>query len=122
MPHTLSVSPDGAYIVLKVVGNITRQSALAQNLEAHALGRELGIDKYLVDATEARNVDSPVDDYEFAQDDMKGPGLSRTARVAILVDPGDRSHDFVETVTRNAGLDVTIFRDRAAAESHLRGG
>ena len=122
MPYTLSVSPDGAFIEMKIVGTIARESALEQNRAAHALGQETGIDAYLVDATEARNVDSPVDDYEFAHDDMTAPPFSRTARVAVLVSPGDRSHDFVETVLRNAGLDVTLFVDRAVAEAHLRAG
>jgi hypothetical protein len=39
--------------------------------------------------------------------------------VALLVDPEDHSHDFVETVGRNAGLNVTLFRDRDAAKQYL---
>ena len=41
------------------------------------------------------------------------------ARVALLVSPGDHSHDFVETAARNAYLDVTLFRDKDAAVRHL---
>jgi len=118
--YTLSVATDRAFIVVKVEGDISRESALEQNRAAHALGRELGIDAYFVDATGSRNIDSPVDDYELAHDDMKAPPFSRTARVAILVSPGDHSHDFIQTVMRNAGLDVTLFTDRAEAEAHLR--
>jgi hypothetical protein len=40
-------------------------------------------------------------------------------RVAVLVRPEDHSHDFAETVTKNAGQDITIFRDREAAINHL---
>jgi hypothetical protein len=41
--------------------------------------------------------------------------LDRAARVAILVRPDDISHNFVETVSRNAGYNVRVFRERKAA-------
>jgi hypothetical protein len=58
MPYTLSVSEDGSYILLKVKGEITRESSMVQNLDVHTLGRRLGINRYLVDLTEARNVET----------------------------------------------------------------
>jgi hypothetical protein len=36
-------------------------------------------------------------------------------RPAILVDPHDNSHDFVDTFTQNAGYGVRVFDDEAAA-------
>ena len=51
LDYTITPSPDGAYITLKIVGDITRKSAMGLNLEAHAIGRELHINRYLVDAT-----------------------------------------------------------------------
>lgn len=119
---TNTVSPDGKYIIQKIVGEINAELALDFNRETHAIGRRLGIGHYLVDATECRNTDSPIDDYNFAYSDMPDdPSVDRFAVVALLVDPKDHSHDFVETVCRNAGLDVTIFRDRDAAVRHLAG-
>lgn len=41
--------------------------------------------------------------------------------VALLVSPDDHSHDFIETVARNAGLNVTIFTDLQAAKAYLTG-
>lgn len=70
--------------------------------------------------TESRNVDTISRIYEFAYEDMKTPeGIDKNARVALLVSPEDHSHDFVETVARNTGMDVTLFRDREAAINHL---
>ena len=90
------------------------------NLQAHALGKKLGINRYLVDVTEARNVDNTFEKYNFAYKDMKQePAIDKAARVAILVSPGDHSHDFIETVTRNIGLDVTLFTDRQKAIEYL---
>lgn len=119
MTYTIRKSRDGKYIHLKVKGPTTRESAMAHNIEAHALGRKLGINRYLVDLTESRNVESVIDNYEFAYKDMKTPQVDPAARVAVLVSPGDHSHDFIETVARNAGLDMTLFTNQEQARRHL---
>ena len=118
--YKIQLSTDGTYIELKIRGNITRKLAMEQNRAAHALGRELGVQRYLVDVTEARNVDSVMETYNFSYGDMRtDPGVDRLAIVATLVSPEDHSHDFVETVSRNAGLNVTLFRDREQAVRYL---
>lgn len=120
MGHTIQLSEDGAYIILKVTGEIDRLHAMQHNLEAHAAGDRLGVACYLVDLTDARNVDNAIQTYKFAYQDMKHtPGINRSACVAVLVSPDDHSHDFIETVARNTGLDVTLFVDREQAIRHL---
>ena len=99
---------------------INRETAMRNNREAHALGQKLGITSYLVDVTEARNTDSVMDSYNFAYSDMpNAEDIDKTARVALLVNPDDTSHDFIETVARNAGLSVTKFTDRELAISFI---
>jgi len=120
MPHTIRLSPDGTYVILKVTGEIDTRTAMAQNMEANAFAKKHGVRKYLVDLVECRNVQSDLDNYAFAYEDMMNAPVDREARIVFLVHPDDHSHDFVETVSRNAGLDVTLFRDRALAEAHLR--
>jgi hypothetical protein len=116
----IKTSEDGKYIIQTVSGDLTGKMALDYNLKTHALGRELGINRYLVDVTASRNVDPPPADYSFAKFSMKNnPGIDQSARVATLIKPGDRSHNFIETVSRNSGLDVTIFTDRLEAIQHL---
>lgn len=39
--------------------------------------------------------------------------------VALLVDPDDHSHDFIEIVARNSGHDFTLFRDHEQVINHL---
>ena len=119
MSYTITLSTNKKYINLKVIGDITRDSAMKQNIEAHAYGRGLGINKFLVDLTESRNVDSVTNNYQFAYEDMHSPDFDRHAKVAFLVSAGDHSHDFVETLAFNAGLDIKIFTDRSLAEIHL---
>jgi len=118
---SIAPSRDGKYIVVKVVGEYTRAHAMRDTIEAHALGKKLGTKRYLMDVSGARNVESTLGNYEIAHKDIPTtPGIDKTARVAILVDPSDHSHDFAETTARNAGLAVTLFRDRALAEAYLR--
>ncbi|MBN1379153.1 MAG: hypothetical protein JXA04_07935 [Gammaproteobacteria bacterium] len=110
MSYTISPSEDGEYIVLKVNGEIDRVTALRYNLEAHTLGKKLKISKYLFDVTEARHKGSAVEDYQFAHSDMSGmKEIDKTARIATLAAPDDHSHDFIETVSRNAGFDMKLF-------------
>ncbi len=119
MAYSITPSDDGKYIILKVTGDFNRKLAIQYDLESHALGKSLGISRYLVDLTEARNTNTTVEDYEFAYRDMKTPEIDRMAVVAILVSPGDHSHDFTETVTRNAGLNTRLFTDRDLAIRYL---
>ncbi len=119
MSYTISKSENGKYILLKVVGTINRQLALQYYLEAHALGAENGIKRYLVDFTECRNTDTVLRNFTFANQDMQSPGIDQTARMALLVNPNDHSFDFIETLLRNAGNDVTLFHDRQLSLWHL---
>ena len=120
MPYEIHLSEDGKYIIAKHRGELNGESVIKGTLEAHALGRKLGITRHLMDVTEARNVDSVTSNYELAYKEIPdNPGIDKTVRVAVLVSPDDHTHDFSETVTRNAGQDVTIFRDREAAIRHL---
>ncbi|OGU53499.1 MAG: hypothetical protein A2080_00765 [Ignavibacteria bacterium GWC2_36_12] len=121
MSHMISLSDDSTYIILEVRGEITRQTAMQYNLEAHKLGKEKGIKKYLMDCTDARNVDSVLNNYQFAYEDMRHTeGIDITAIVAAVVAPEDHSHDFIETTAKNSGLNVTLFRDKQKAIEFLK--
>ena len=119
MAYSIKASDDKKYIIVKVIGNISRQLAMQYNLEAHALGKELGIDRFLLDFTECRNTDTVLRNYKYVYDDMKNPGINQLARTAMLVSPNDHSHDFIEALFKDAGTDVTIFHERELALWHL---
>lgn len=120
MSCTMEASADRKYIVQTITNEITRELAIKYNEDAHALGKSLGINKYLVDLRKARNVDTTSNNYNFAYKDMqRDPFVDVFARVAVVVSPDDHSHDFIETVARNSGLDVTLFTDWEKAVEHL---
>jgi hypothetical protein len=119
MTYSITASDDKKYILVKVTGNISRQLAIQYNLEAHALGKELGIDRFLLDFTECKNTDTVLRNYKYVYDDMKNPGINQAARTAMLVSSNDHSHDFIEALFKDAGVDVTLFHDRELAVWHL---
>ena len=73
----------------------------------------------LVDLRGCRNEDKPANNFFFAKDDTQKAGLNSEARIALLVEQEDHSHDFVTTAMRNAGFNVSIFREESTAISWL---
>ncbi len=118
--YKIFLSDDGKYIIAKHWGTLNSKLIMERTLEAHALGEKLDITRHLMDVTEATNTEPIIDTYKFAHKDVRRtPGINTGVRVAVLVRPDDHSHDFAETVAKNAGQDVTIFRDRDSAIAHL---
>ncbi len=121
MSYRIYASDDSTYIVLEESGVVTRRRQFQCTLEAHQLGRKLSIRKYLVDVTHAKNAEPPIENYKFAYEDVREEdGIDKTAIVAIVVAPQDHSHDFVETVSKNSGLNVSLFRDKKEAIEFLK--
>ena len=120
MSYTITPAKDGDYILVEVHGPVTHEIGIKWTLEAHALGKKLGIRKHLVDVTDAVNEDSTVDQYRFANSGLtEHESFDRYSRIAVLVDPQDHSHDFIETVCRNVGLNFRLFRSRNEAMAFL---
>jgi hypothetical protein len=120
MEYSIKTSDEGDYIILTVVGEFTAKTFMKCIIESHNLGREMGIRNFLVDVTNAKNVDSAMGTYEFAYSDMKKTeGVDPLARVAGLVSPDDHSHDFVETASSNAGMFLKLFTDPNKAIDYL---
>jgi hypothetical protein len=53
--------------------------------------------------------------YEFVYKDMADMGFGRDVRAAIFAQADDQPHDFIETLCRNAGYDVRLFREGGPA-------
>jgi hypothetical protein len=119
MEYSIAPSDDGKYIILKVVGEFGRQQALAWHLEAHKMGAEMGIDRFLLDFYKGRNTDTVMRNYTFVSQDMRTPGINLAARIAMLVSPYDHSHDFIEAMLKQEGVDVCLFYDLEPAIAFL---
>lgn len=120
MDAQVAISEDKTYVTIKVCGNISRNKTLRQIAELSRLGKYFEIRRYLCDLVDARMVDSLAEQYFFAQYDLRNtPYIDTGARIAVLVDPNDHSHDFMETAVRNAGLDLRLFTDVEDAKAYL---
>ncbi|MDY6943545.1 MAG: hypothetical protein SVU69_11130 [Pseudomonadota bacterium] len=113
--YDISISGNGNYIICRVDVPITKEIARDYSLDVDRLSREKNIKRFLFDLRRAPNIESTFDNYDYAYEDMPDMRLQRDVRSAVLVSPDDHSHDFPETVMRNAGYNVRLFTDLEAA-------
>jgi hypothetical protein len=120
---SITVAEDEKYIIIKGKGEIRSgdpKVLIEPLIEAHEFAKKLGINKILVDVTEAWNALRISDTYEIVNHKIpQESAIDRYIQVALLVSPDDHSHDFTETVARNAGFNFTLYRDRAQALAAL---
>lgn len=119
MAYRISISENGKYIICRVIGAMTMKTAQAFGKEMLKLARTKDIKRYLTDVREAPNISTTYDNYKFAYEEMDKLGLQRAHRSAILINPDDSSHNFVETTLKNSGFNVRIFHDEDAAIAWL---
>ena len=88
------------------------------------LGNQTGISLNLIDARNAQNTMGPFENHFVMYKDMqsavkKQQSSTSKLKIAVLVDPEDKSHDFVETLAYNAGYRFKLFQDEQAALTWL---
>ena len=115
MGYSISLSENKKYIICRVNGKITRDVARQFTGELDRLSRSHKIKRFLTDVRDAQNALSTFEKYDFAYKDMAEMDLQRDVRSAVLVGETDKTHDFVATVTQNAGYGVRIFHDEDTA-------
>jgi hypothetical protein len=119
MKYELSLAASGKYVICQVFEPVTTEFALEFGKAAVDASHQHRVYRQLYDVRAVRNVASVHHNYDFAYKDMERLELDNTNRAAILVDPTDRSHDFVEIVSRNAGYNVRVFIDMHRAVAWL---
>jgi len=119
MINEIKISDNGKYIIVQVKENMTRTLAERLGLEAVQLGNTKNITRFLYDLRDSRNTETINANYIFAKQDMKRIEPNPENMIAMLTSPNDRSHDFIETVLRNAGYTVKLFIDEAEAIAWL---
>jgi len=119
MQYKIAFSADEGFVRITVYDLITADLERGFAKEAIAAAKQNGVLRYLVDVREVPNVASPLDQYSFAYEDMVRLGLDRSSRIAVLVGQDDHSHDFIETVFRNARHTCQLFADEDDARHWL---
>ena len=119
MGFSIRVAESRKYIVCRVLGPFTVDYARTFTIELDRISRAEKIKRFLTDVRYVFNNSSTTENYRFAYEDMPRLDLQRDVRAATLASPGDRSHDFIKTVAQNAGYNVQLFFDEAAAVAWL---
>lgn len=119
MEFTLSISEKQNCVIVQVHQSITQDMVQRFAKEAIELANRHGLRQTLVDVRGVANLASAIANYKFAYQDVKRFGLGRDMRIAILADPDDSSHAFVETLFRNAGYECRLFVEKDAALAWL---
>ncbi len=109
MTEEIKVSDNSKYIIVRVDEDMTRTLAESLGLEAMHLGIKKNLNKFLYDLRNSRNKETINANYIFAKQDLKRLDPNPTNKIAMLTSPNDKSHDFIETVLRNAGYNVKLF-------------
>lgn len=119
MDFEVSVANSGRYILVKVFVPMTSATGVRCGNDAARLGLERKVDRYLFDMRDSPNVQSVVDNYEFAHKEITDFGFPKNSRSAFLVRPNDKSHDFINMAFYNAGYVTKLFTAEAAAIAWL---
>lgn len=119
MSYEIKVSEDGTYIIGRITGELTQETAQQLAKEYAAMIESTGIKRILNDVRGVRDQMSTIGSYDYAYNDVKTIGLPRDMRAAILANEGDRSHYFQETVAQNAGYLVRVFHSLEPAVAWL---
>jgi hypothetical protein len=119
MKFKVSLADSGKYAICKVFEPVTTVFALEFGKATVNFSHAHGLNRQLYDCRLVRNIDSVYHNYDFAYKDMVKLELEHDNRAAILVDVTDRSHDFIQIVSRNAGYNVKVFVDEDKAIAWL---
>ena len=119
MDYDVSVSEDSTYILIDIHQPMSNELGRRCGADAVALAEQYGLNHYLFDSRGAPNIEDPFLNYDFAYKEMEGFDFPHNSRSALLVDPDDASHNFMETVFLNAGYQVKLFTDKNEAIAWL---
>ena len=91
--------------------------AFAEEIGLHALnvGKRNNLTKFLYNLRNSHNKETINANYIFANLDLKRLEPDLANKIAMLVSPNDKSHDFIETLLINAGFNVKLFTVEAEA-------
>ena len=121
-PYEIGSSPDGTYVYARAFRvPYTAQLALTLAGELVHLGKNSDVIGCLIDIRGTTSVSDVADKYYFAYEKTKVAGLPHHWRCAFLIDQGDDSPDFIETVMYNAGYLLKLFEHEREAIDWLKG-
>ncbi len=117
--YTIRLSDDKSYIIIDVKEDISAQTTLDITKETANIAFKHGINCFLFDLRIVNNTWQIWENYQFAQE-LEKYGRRREDKVALIIEPANSSHYFVETVTVNQGFNTRLFSDYKGAVAWFR--
>lgn len=118
--YTLGLSDDNTFIIVRLKKPLTSKITKPFTDETVTLASRRGIGRFLIDARGGSCELDALQTYFFAQDflqaylfaqEVENKEGKRFHKLSIVVSQADDTYAFIETVTRNRGIDTRIFID-----------
>jgi hypothetical protein len=119
MSYEFNVAEDQPWIYVRIYDYVTKTLFLDLLKDAIDQAKKHGVSNYLIDSRGMPSMKSTIEDYDIVNYRLKELGFERRSRTAMIVDPEDKTHDFFETCTMNAGYIWRIFTDADLASQWL---
>jgi hypothetical protein len=105
----------------KISGELRKEDIAKMSIEGIMLARSKNCNKFIVDYRNAVLVGSEMDIYE-TNTNLEKTGLTRTDRIAVLINRDIPSFRFAETVSGNRGWrQLKYFENEAEARDWING-
>ena len=119
MDFELCLATDGLHAIMTNYADVTHLSAVDRQRAMQAFSDEHKVTRFLIDTRGKRFVGGPIELHNFVRKTLPDEGYDRHWRVALVTSPDDNSHDFLETVSQNAGYHVMVFKSLERAQDWL---
>lgn len=120
--YQVSLEGEGSFVHYRSFSSARNSAEMGQRLSAALeLGRAHGVARLMFDSRGTPFQTGIAAQYEYAYNQARRLGLTREWRIAMVVTPGDRSYDFMETAFVNSGYIARLFSDYQRAVDWLRG-
>jgi hypothetical protein len=119
MPYEINMTEGQAWLHVRVHEPITKALALDLLKDTVEQATKHGVSNLLIDVRSAPSVKTTIDDFDIANYRLQELAFERSFKFAIVVDPEDKTHDFFETCTMNAGYNCRLFSDTDCAAQWL---
>lgn len=109
MSTNVKLSRDGSFLIGRYSRDIDRDVALEIGEKYVTMMRESGVKLILDDVRGCKSLLGTIGCYELVYRDVIDLGFPKDIKLAMLVDDGDNSHDFLEVAGEAAGFNVMLF-------------
>ena len=120
MDYQIEPSKENGFVKIKVYKSITADLEKFFAKEAIDVACRNRLLNYYVDVRGVPNVANTLDQYRLAYENMNNFGLDGKSKIAVVHSQNDHSHDFIETVFRNAGYNCKLFTNEGEAYDWLK--